>query len=280
MTQPPSYYPFIRDMLMDRSGLVVTPEKVYLLETRLLPVAHHYGFKDIGEMISELKSRHNESLAVAVTEAMNTHESLFFRDITPFSLFKDILLPEILERRKNQKKFRIWCAACSSGQEPYSIAMVLNEVSERLVGWQPEIIATDISNSVLARAAEGRYSQFEMQRGLPVAKLIKHFTQENECWRINSNIRDMVQFSQLNLLDHKYSLGDFDIIFCRNVLIYFDLATKTKVMSKMNKCLVDDGVLFLGSSESTIGITKDFWPVKAGHGVYKHTDGLPSLAEP
>ncbi|MBL4692112.1 MAG: protein-glutamate O-methyltransferase CheR [Magnetovibrio sp.] len=279
MTQEPAYFPFVRDMLMQRSGLVVTPEKVYLLETRLLPVAHRHGFNCVDSMISELKSCHNESLAVDVTEAMNTHESLFFRDDIPFKLFKDILLPELLERRRAKKTIRIWCAACSSGQEPYSLAMILNEEAHRLRGWKTEIVATDISNAVLTRAAQGTFTQFEVQRGLPVKKLIQHFTQEEESWQIKKNIRDMIQFRQFNLLDARYLFGKFDIIFCRNVLIYFDLATKSKVMTKISRCLEKDGVLFLGSSESTIGITQDFWPVKAGRGVYKHTDGCPSLAE-
>jgi chemotaxis protein methyltransferase CheR len=189
------------------------------------------------------------------------------------------VLPELLYRRKDKKSFRIWCAACSSGQEPYSLAMILAEEAERLKGWKPEIIATDISSTVLVRAAEGRFTQFEVQRGLPVTKLIEHFTQEDEFWQINSNIRDMVQFRQFNLLEPTYRLGNFDVVFCRNVLIYFDLETKTSVMSKISKSMADDAVLFLGSSESTIGITKDFWPVKAGRGVYKHMDGPSSLAE-
>jgi len=279
MTQEPRFFQFVRDLLMDRSGLVVTVEKMYLLETRLLPIAHKNGFKDIDAMISELKSRHNESLAVDIIEAMNTHESLFFRDNSPFQLFQEVLLPQLLERRKDKKSIRIWCAACSSGQEPYSLAMTLAEEEKKLQGWKVEIVATDISHSVLARAKEGLFSQFEVQRGLPVTKLIKHFAQEAENWRINADIRNMVNFRQFNLLEKTYMLGHFDVVLCRNVLIYFDLETKTRVMSKISKCLESDGVLFLGSSESTIGITNDFCPVKAGRGVYKLTEGPASLAE-
>lgn len=279
MTHAPAYFSFVRDMLMSRSGLVVTPEKMYLLETRLLPVAHRHGFKNIDAMISELKSRHNESLATDIMEAMNTHESLFFRDHSPFKLFQEVIFPELLIRRKAKKSIRIWCAACSSGQEPYSLAMILDEEAQRLQGWKTEIVATDISNSVLSRAAQGTFSQFEVQRGLPVKKLIQHFTQEDESWRISQNIRDMIQFRQFNLLESRYLLGKFDVVFCRNVLIYFDLETKATVMAKISTCLEEDGVLFLGSSESTIGITQDFWPVKAGRGVYKHTDSCASIAE-
>jgi len=280
MALDPNQFDFVRDLLMDRSGLVITFEKMYLLETRLMPVAHRHGFKNIGTLVGHLMASFNESLAIDIIEAMNTHESLFFRDSAPFSMFQEVILPELLERRKNKKSFRVWCAACSSGQEPYSLAMILAEEAARLSGWRPEIIATDISHTVLARAAEGRYTQFEVQRGLPVTKLIKYFKQDEETWQINSDIRDMVQFRQFNLLESSYKLGDFDVVFCRNVLIYFDLETKTTVMTKISKSLAEDGVLFLGSSESTIGITKDFWPVKAGRGVYKHTDACPSLAEP
>ena len=280
MTQTPGYFNFVRDLLMDRSGLVVTPEKTYLIEARLLPLAFQHGFNDIGAMISSLQTQHNESLTIEIIEAMNTHESLFYRDMAPFNLFQDVLLPQLLERRKAHKKIRIWCAACSSGQEPFSLAMILAEESERLQGWKTEIIATDISHSILAQASRGVFTQFEVQRGLPVGKLIKHFTsQPEEKWQINDDILNMVQFRHTNLLDDRYNLGVFDVVFCRNVLIYFDLETKTKVMATMSKYMADDAVLFLGSSESTIGITKDFQPVKAGRGAYKHSKGQACLAE-
>ena len=180
----------------------------------------------------------------------------------------------------DKKKFRIWCAACSSGQEPYSLAMILDEISAQLNGWQAEIVATDISHSVLKRAAEGVYSQFEVQRGLPVQMLVKHFTQEGDYWRLTPRIRERVKFQHFNLLGDAKPLGQFDVVFCRNVLIYFDVATKAQVMDGIANVLADDGVLLLGSAESTIGITEHFWPVQAGSGgVYKHTKGQTCLAE-
>ncbi|PCI39482.1 MAG: chemotaxis protein CheR [Rhodospirillaceae bacterium] len=279
MPQTPGYFEYVRKLLLDRSGLVVTPEKVYLLESRLLPLAFQHGFKDIAGLIASLQNQHNESLTVAVVEAMHTHESLFYRDLAPFKLFQDVLLPQLLQRRNANRKIRIWCAACSTGQEPFSLAMLLAEEAARLKGWKVEIVATDVSHSILSRASKGVFTQFEVQRGLPVAKLIKHFTQEDEKWRINADILNMVQFRHANLLDERYNLGKFDVVFCRNVLIYFDLEIKAKVMAKISHSMVEDGVLFLGSSESTIGITQDFWPVKAGRGVYKHTDSKASLAE-
>lgn len=275
----PSYFDYLQGMLKERSGLVVTPEKVYLLETRLLPVAHRHGYKNIDELVDALKTRHDESIAVDITEAMNTHESLFFRDSSPFELFKKTILPQLLKRRADKKSFRIWCAACSSGQEPYSLAMTLDEEASKLQGWKTEIIATDISHSVLDRAAQGLYSQFEVQRGLPVQMLVKHFTREEEHWRLNTDIRDKVHFRHLNLLEDMRGLGKFDIVFCRNVLIYFDVETKGKVLGGVSTVLKPDGVLFLGSAESTIGITDKFWPVEAGRGVYKHVNGPACIAE-
>lgn len=277
---PSGYFDFIRDFLKDHSGLVVTPDKMYLLETRLNPLARKLGYSSIDEMIGELQKNPKNPIGIDVSEAMNTHESLFFRDNAPFKLFKTTLLPELLKRRADKRKFRIWCAACSSGQEPYSLAMVLDELSGQLAGWRPEIIATDISKSVIKRAEEGRYSQFEVQRGLPVQLLVKHFTQEGEYWRLKDNIRSMVSFREFNLLDNPAPLGSFDIVMCRNVLIYFNIETKTQVLGSISRVLASDGVLFLGSAESTMGLTDEFWPVEAGRGVYKHTNGPASIAEP
>ncbi|MCR4377452.1 MAG: protein-glutamate O-methyltransferase CheR [Rhodospirillales bacterium] len=275
----PEQFEYVRSLLLERSGLVVTPEKMYLLETRLFPVARRHGCKTIEDLIKRYREHQSEAIAVDISEAMNTHESLFFRDNAPFELFKKTIVPELLKRRVNKKKIRVWCAACSSGQEPYSLAMILDDLSAELAGWQVDIIATDISHSVLERAAEGAFTQFEVQRGLPVQYLVKHFTQEHETWRLSSRIRERVKFQHFNLLSDPRALGKFDVIFCRNVLIYFDLATKGQVMDRMVNVLAGDGVLFLGSSESTIGITAKFWPVVAGRGVYKHTGGAPCLVE-
>lgn len=275
----PEHFEFIRALLKDRTGLVVTREKMYLLEARLLPLARAHGCKTLEDLIDLCRVKRDESVAVAICEAMNTHESLFFRDNAPFELFKDSIVPELLERRAAHKSFRVWCAACSSGQEPYSLAMVLDEMSAKLQGWRADIVATDISHAVLKRAAEGLYTQFEVQRGLPVQHLVKHFTQEGENWRLSPRIRERVKFRHFNLLGNARALGAFDVVFCRNVLIYFDVPTKTQVMSSIADVLADDGVLFLGSAESTMGVTEKFWPVEAGRGVYKHTDGPGCLVE-
>ncbi|MFC1673430.1 CheR family methyltransferase [Pseudomonadota bacterium] len=275
----PDEFEFLRTFLKDHSGLVVTPDKMYLIETRLMPVARKHGYNNIAELVGAHRERGDQSIATDISEAMNTHESLFFRDNTPFELFETTLLPALLQRRQEKKKFRVWCAACSSGQEPYSLAMMFNENAAKLQGWRPEIIATDISHAVLDRAAEGVYSQFEVQRGLPVKYLVKYFKQDGEYWQLNTDVRDMVKFQHFNLMKDPRTLGSFDVVFCRNVLIYFDVETKSLVMDGIQRVLAKDGVLFLGSAESTIGITEAFWPVKAGRGVYKHTDGPACLME-
>lgn len=270
---------YLRDFLKDRSGLVITPGKGYLIETRLRPVARKHGYKTIDDMVQALMAVPDEALAVEIAEAMNTHESLFFRDRAPFDLFKSTILPELLKRRAAKRHIRVWCTACSRGQEPYSLAMLVNGAAAKLGGWTVEIVATDISHSILARAEEGLFSQFEIQRGLPVDLLVKHFSQEGDEWRLDDDIRKMVGFRPFNLLHDHYPLGQFDLVFCRNVLIYFDLETKSRVLGAISTVLNKDGVLFLGSAESTIGLTEDFWPVQAGQGVYKHTNGPPCLVE-
>jgi len=275
----PERFEFIRRLLKDRSGLIVTPEKMYLLETRLLPVARRHGCADIARLIDLYREGGDERVGVDILEAMNTHESLFFRDAEPFELFQSKIVPELLKRRAAQKTFRVWCAACSSGQEPYSLAMVLEDMRAQLQGWRIEIIATDISHSVLERAQRGVYTQFEVQRGLPVQYLVKHFTQDGDQWHLSQGIRDRVRFEHFNLLGSAKALGTFDVVFCRNVLIYFDVPTKTSVLGTIADALAKDGVLFLGSAESTMGITEQFWPVEAGRGVYKHTNGPASLTE-
>lgn len=273
------YFEYLCDLLKDRSGLVITADKNYLVETRLMPVARKRGYKTIHDMVQVLMAHHEEALVVEITEAMNTHESSFFRDRSPFDLFKSTVLPEVLKRRADKRRIRVWCAACSSGQEPYSLAMILSAEAAKLSGWKVEIVATDISHSILERAEKGLYSQFEVQRGLPIDLLVKHFTQDGENWRLNDDIRNMVSFRPFNLLDDYRGMGQFDVVFCRNVLIYFDVETKNRVLGAVSKVLSDDGVLFLGSAESTIGLTDDFWPVQAGRGVYKHTNGPPCLVE-
>lgn len=264
----PQNITFLHETLRKRSGLVLTEDKNYLLDSRLGPVARKHGFDDLEPFITELRLKKDEERLREITDAMTINESYFFRDNTPFDSFKEHVLPVILESRASTKMLRIWSAACSTGQEAYSLAMLLKEESARMPGWRIEILGTDLSPTVLEKAKVGLYSQFEVQRGLPITLLMKYFAQVNEMWQIDSAIRAMVKFREANLLDGIRMLGSFDVIFCRNVLIYFDQETKSKVLDEIRTMMPDDGVLFLGGAETVIGLTEHFKPVSGQRGVY------------
>ncbi|WP_373085554.1 protein-glutamate O-methyltransferase CheR [Sneathiella sp.] len=256
-----------------RSGLVLTEEKVYLLESRLVPLARRRGLDSLEDLGNEVRRHKDERLMTEITEAMTTNETFFFRDNKPFEAFKNVVLPQLLQSRAAKKSLRILNAACSTGQEPYSLAMLLKEEAAKMAGWRVEIMATDISNDVLEKAKAGLYSQFEVQRGLSIQLLVKYFQQIGEMWQIDSSIRAMVKFQNKNLLDDSSALGQFDVIFCRNVLIYFDQKTKIKVLGSLHNILVEDGALFLGGAETVLGICDDFKPVDGQRGVYTSVTG-------
>src|SRR5438067_6574209 len=222
----------------------------------------------IGELVQKMKGGSAAHIA-QVVEAMTTNETFFFRDKVPFDHFRDAIMPEIIKARAARKSIRIWCAAGSTGQEPYSLAMSLKEMSATLAGWRVEIIATDLSQEVLEKSKAGIYSQFEVQRGLPIQMLVKYFTQIGELWQLNPDIRAMVQHRQLNLLQDFTHLGKFDVIFCRNVLIYFDQATKVSIFERLARMLEPDGYLMLGAAESVVGITDLFRPCQDRRGLYQ-----------
>ena len=261
-------YAFVGDLLKRRSGLVLAPGKDYLLESRLMPIARERGLTSLESLVADLRRPGSEALQAAVTEAMTTNESFFFRDMTPFDHFRDVMVPHMLETRAARKRFRIWCAACSTGQEPYSLSMILKEMADKLVGWNIDIVATDLSAEVLEKAKVGLYSQFEVQRGMPIQMLVKYFTQTGEMWTIDASIRAMVNYKTFNLLDDFSSLGSFDIVFCRNVLIYFDQPTKTNILNRMGDLLATDGFLVLGAAETIIGITDAFKQVPERRALY------------
>jgi len=255
-------------LLKRRSGLIVTPDKGYLLESRLTPVAQKCGLKDLAGLLAAL-ARGDESLARAVTEAMTTNETSWFRDATPYNIFRQNLLPDHLERRCASKSLRIWSAAASTGQEAYSLAMILKDEAARLAGWRVEIVGTDISEAALTQAQAGTYSHFEVQRGLPAPMLVKHFEKADGLWRISSALRAMVKFRAFNLLDNLAPLGSFDVIFCRNVLIYFDVETKARVLAAMAGRLNPHGVIVLGGAETVLGVTDKLEPVPDRRGTYR-----------
>ncbi|HUG62342.1 MAG TPA: protein-glutamate O-methyltransferase CheR [Methylomirabilota bacterium] len=274
----PAEYDYLRQFLKARSGLVLSNEKQYLIESRLLPVARKAGLGAIGALVAKLREPTAGALAEQVVEAMTTNESFFFRDKLPFEHFTQLMLPEMMARRATTRRIRIWCAAASTGQEPYSLAMALKEAGPRLAGWRVEIVGTDISNEVLDRAKAGRYSQFEVQRGLPIQLLLKYFTQDGDQWTISPEIRSMVQWRKFNLLDSFASLGQFDIVFCRNVLIYFDQPTKIDVLARVGKTIAPDGYMVLGAAETVIGLTDAFKPLTDRRGLY--VPAAPAAAAP
>ena len=218
--------------------------------------------------MQKLRGRDAEKLISDVVEAMTTNESFFFRDKLPFEHFQNFIMPALLATRASQKRIRIWCAAASTGQEPYSLAMVLKEMGKQIEGFRIEIIGTDLSTEVLEKAKAGIYSQFEVQRGLPINLLVKNFTQAGDMWQLASDVRAMVQFRPLNLLRDFSNLGMMDVIFCRNVLIYFDQATKTDVIDRLAKLTAPDGFLSLGAAETVIGLTNSFKAVTGRRGIY------------
>jgi chemotaxis protein methyltransferase CheR len=277
----PSDYEYLRKLLKERSGLDLSADKQYLVESRLVPLARRASLPGIPELVQKMKSG-DDALTAEVVEAMTTNETFFFRDKIPFDHMKETVLPALAQARAARRALRIWCAASSTGQEPYSIAMCLKEAGPMFAGWRTEIVATDLALGVLEKSKAGIFSQFEVQRGLPIQMLVKYFTQNGELWQLNAEIRGMVQHRQLNLLQDFSHLGMFDIIFCRNVLIYFDQPTKVNIFERIARMLEPDGVLALGAAESVVGITNAFRPYPERRGLYRTNlavrPGVSSLA--
>ena len=264
----PPDYEYLRKFRKDSSGLDLSADKHYLIESRLLPIARKASLPGIAELVQKLKGG-STPIANQVIEAMTTNETFFFRDKVPFDHFRDTVMPEILQARAARRSIRIWCAAGSTGQEPYSLAMCLKEMSAALTGWRVEILATDLSLEVMEKSKAGLYSQFEVQRGLPIQMLVKYFKQTGELWQISPEIRAMVQHRQINLLHDFSQLGTFDIIFCRNVLIYFDQDTKVNIFRRLAKSMESDGFLALGAAETVVGLTDVFKPHPERRGLYR-----------
>lgn len=260
---------FLRQFLHQRSGLSIGSDKRYLAESRLGILCRRRGLDGLPALIRNLRLGTDAALEHAVVEAMTTNETLFFRDQTPFDLFRNVILPEALAANAESRSLRIWCAAVSTGQEAYSLAMILDEMAGRLAGWKVDILGTDISSEVLERARAGAYSQFEIQRGLPIQMLLRHFQQDGDKWRVSERLRAMVTLKQHNLLDPNEQFGQFDVIFCRNVLIYFDVPTKASVLAALAPRLRADGAFVLGAAETVIGITTTLVPDKEHRGLYR-----------
>jgi chemotaxis protein methyltransferase CheR len=259
-------FDFVADLLKKRAGIILTADKTYLLESRLAPLARKEGLPSIDDLITVVRTRREERLIGQVVDVMTTNETFFFRDKTPFEHLRE-LLPALAATRTGGR-IRIWCAACSTGQEPYSIAMMLDQQPKLTGGVPVEIVASDISERVLERARLGLYTQFEVQRGLPIQLLMQYFTQQDDSWRISERLRANVAFRKHNLIEPAAALGKFDIVFCRNVLIYFDGPTKVAVLSRIAEQLNPGGSLILGAAESLVGFTTPFEASQERRGLY------------
>jgi len=259
-----SDFNYVRDLVRRHSAISLEPDKAYLIETRLAPLARQTGFDSLQALIASLRTKPGADLRDRVIEAMFTHETSFFRDGHPFEILKSMILPSLLAKRPLGQNLTIWCAACSSGQEPFSVAMLAREHFPDLARGRLRTIATDLSESILARAREGLYTQTEINRGLPPALLARYFDKQGSCWRLKLEIRRMVDFQRSNLAEEWPNLPSPDIIFMRNVLIYFDQETKKSILSKVRKTLKSDGYLILGSSETTLNLDPTFESISMG----------------
>lgn len=258
MALTPADFEFIARLVRERSAIVLETGKEYLVESRLLPLARQEGFDSIASLVTALRTQSYGPLQRKTIEAMTTNETSFFRDLHPFEALKKNVLPQLIEKRASERKLTIWCAASSSGQEPYTIALTLREHFPALATWNVQIIATDISTYMLERTREGRYSQIEVNRGLPIMLLTKYFLKQGLEWQVRDEVRRLIKPMELNLAGAWPALPAMDIIFVRNVLIYFDLPTKKGILDKMQRLLRPDGFLFLGGAETTINITDAF----------------------
>ena len=263
-------FDYIRDFVRQRSAIVLDPGKEYLVESRLTPLAKSLGIESIGKMVDELKRGSNRSLQNQIVEAMTTNETSFFRDVQPFEALKSTVIPNIMKARDRERSLSIWSAACSSGQEPYTIAMTLRETFPQLASWNLKILATDLSTEMVSKAREGRYAQIEANRGLPAPLLGKYFDRAGMGWQVKDDIKRGIEFREMNLVTPWQPMPRFDVVFIRNVLIYFDVETKRLVLNRVSQVLKPDGYLFLGAAETTVNIHDGFERVQLERaGCYK-----------
>ena len=259
MTLTAEDFRYISDLVHRHSAIVLEPGKEYLVESRLTPVLREEGSASITQLVQRLQSHREPSLTTKVVQAMTTNETSWFRDQHPFDLFAGHLLDTLQTLRAPERSVDVWCAAASTGQEPYSLAMLLQDWLLAHPGWRGRIVASDLDEQVLTRARAGRYSQLEVNRGLPVQRLVRHFSRAGTEWEIDENLRRMVDFRQLNLAaPFPPAIGRYDVVFCRNVLIYFDMATKRAILSRLKQVLRPGGFLVLGGAETTLNIDEDF----------------------
>jgi chemotaxis protein methyltransferase CheR len=258
MTLNLTEFNFIRRLVLEQSAIVLEADKGYLVESRLMPLARREGFPSLNHFVQKLQVEPLQALHRQAVEAMTTNETSFFRDFQPFEALKKVVLPDIITRRSAERELNIWSAASSSGQEPYSLAMLIRENFPKLASWKVRILATDLSTDILARASEGRYSQLEVNRGLPAPLLVKYFQKRGCDWYLRDDIRSMVDYKVVNLANAWPFLPLMDIVLIRNVLIYFGVETKKEILAKVRRVLKPDGYFFLGAAETTLNLDDSF----------------------
>lgn len=256
-------FAYLRKLIYDSSAIVLEPDKRYLLEARLNPLLVREQLASYDDLVTRLQGG-NAALRQRVVESLTTHETSFFRDLHPFEVFRKNIVPQLLMEQAASKRVNIWCGAASTGQEPYSIAFILRECGLHLAGWNVKMLATDISVDILNRARNGMFSQLEVNRGLPVPMLVKFFEKIGLDWRVKEEVRRMIDFRQLNLIESWPPLEQMDVVFLRNVLIYFDVPTKKKIFERLSAILRPGGFLFLGGVETTLNLSSNFQQVQYG----------------
>lgn len=265
MSLTPANFDFVRELVLNQSAIVLERGKEYLVESRLTPLAQRLGLGTLDNLVAKLRSEPVNGIHRMVVDAMTTNETSFFRDLHPFETLKKILLPEIMAKRAAERVLRIWCGACSSGQEPYSIALLLRDCFPQLSTWRVQLLATDLSQDMLEKSRQGKYNQFEMNRGLPATLLVKYFTKISpDQWRVRDDVRALVEFQEFNLARPFPPLPRFDIVFLRNVMIYFDVPTKKAILGRIRQVLAPDGYLFLGGAESVLNLDDSYESVTHG----------------
>jgi chemotaxis protein methyltransferase CheR len=257
----------IRRLLREHSAIALDADKRYLVECRLAPVLRQRNLNSIGELLAQLRFQPDNGLHRQIVEALVTTESSFFRDHSPFEALRKVVLPDLIHRRRSQRRLDIWCAASANGQEPYSIALLIREHFPELAGWKIGLLASDLSREVLARARDGRYNQVEVNRGLPATLLVKYFEQHGTDWQLQPAIRNTVEFREINLARSWPILPRMDLVLVRNVMIYFEIETKKSILERLARLLQPDGYLLLGGAETTINLNDSYRrvePLKAG----------------
>jgi chemotaxis protein methyltransferase CheR len=259
---------YVCTLVRRKSAIELDAAKAYLIDARLTPVARRHGYTSTAELVRTLQTAPNHEVQQQMVEAMTTNETSFYRDAHPFDAMKAAIVPELIVKRAAKKAIHIWSAASSTGQEAYSIAMLLKEQFPALATWNVRILGTDLSDDVLEKARAGRFSQVEINRGLPALLLAKYFKREGMQWELAPQIRAMASFQKLNLIERWPPLPTMDVVFLRNVLIYFSPETKRMILEKVRAVMAPNAVLFLGAAETTIGLDSLFERVQTGNSVY------------